>query len=142
MLSTSEPKTFVLSDLSISDKYPRIMYRRRRVEEKLAIHWGQRKLLLSEIEFFTLYWDPKLIPNPICVYAGAAPGTHIDMLSKMFPAFRFELYDPNPFDMKVLGNNDKITIFTGKNGYFTDEMAQKYVGRNDIFFVSDIRTAD
>ena len=34
---------------------PHAPYRRRKFEKKTALHWGQRKLLISEIEFLTEY---------------------------------------------------------------------------------------
>ena len=43
-------------------------------ERKTARHFGQRKLLISEIEFLTMHARF----NDTVVYAGAAPGTHID----------------------------------------------------------------
>ncbi len=39
-------------------------------------HWGQLKLLLSEIEFLTPYYEC----NYLVVYAGAAPGVHVPIL--------------------------------------------------------------
>jgi len=127
---------FTSNDLIITDQSLREPYRRRENQEKTAIHWGQRKLHLSEVEFFSIYWNPQVIPNPLCVYAGAAPGIHIELLSKMFPAFTFHLYDPANFDIE---QSDRIRLF---KEYFTDEVAGRYSGRNDVFFVSDIRTAD
>jgi predicted NAD-dependent protein-ADP-ribosyltransferase YbiA (DUF1768 family) len=100
------------------------------------LHWGQRKLLISEIEFLSIYWNPQTIANPLLVYAGAAPGNHIPFLSTLFPAFTFHLYDPAPFGIKA---NDKMTLF---NEYFTDEVARKYKGKDNVFFVSDIRTSN
>src|SRR5436853_6153729 len=108
---------FTIQDLSINNKSLRRKYERRTGDAKISIHWGQRKLLLNEIEFFTLYWDQKLIPKPLCVYAGAAPGIHITLLSQMFPAFTFHLYDPAEFKIK---ETPKIKIF---NGLFTDDIA-------------------
>jgi hypothetical protein len=35
----------------LTDDAPRLAYRRRRGEDKRMLHWGQRKLLFSEIEF-------------------------------------------------------------------------------------------
>jgi len=128
--------SFTLQDLTITINSLRTPYRRRTHENKTALHWGQRKLLLSEVEFFSIYWDALKIPNPICVYAGAAPGTHILLLSEMFPSFTFHLYDPSPFTIKA---SPKIQLF---NEYFTDDVADRYSGRKDIFFLSDIRTAD
>jgi hypothetical protein len=54
----------------------------------------------------------------------------------MFPQFTFHLYDPSPF---TINDTDKIKIF---NEYFTDDVSAQYANRNDIFFLSDIRTAD
>lgn len=53
-------------------------------------HWGQRKLLLTEILFFTLHGKT----NTTVIYAGAAPSDHMLFLSKMFPTYHFVLVDP------------------------------------------------
>ena len=100
---------------------------------KLNLHWGQRKLGLALIQFLTFYWDPKSIPNPIVVYAGAAPGTNIKFVSQLFPAITWELYDPSKFNVS---SNDKIHVH---NDYFTDDVAKQWSDRNDVFFISDIR---
>ena len=126
---------FNMEDLTLNDITKRMGYRRRREEEKKGIHWGQRKLLLSEIEFLTICWNPTTVPNPLCVYAGAAPGTHIPILSMLFPSIVFHLYDPREFSIKA---TDKITIY---QEYFTDDVAQRYANRSDVFFICDIRTA-
>ena len=113
--------------------YEQLPYRRRKGEVKTVIHWGQRKLLMSEIEFLTLYGRT----NQMVVYAGAAPGTHIALLSEMFPALHFYCVDPAPFTVK---QTDKITLV---QDLFSNEMAQKlgeqYPG---LLFISDIRSAD
>ena len=133
---TTTLRDFTVKDLVIGPYTQREVYRQRTNDIKTTIHWGQRKLHLSEVEFFSLYWDPSKITNPVCIYAGAAPGTHIELLGKMFPSFTFHLYDPGTFSIKP---TTRIQIF---NEYFTDDVARKYAGRNDIFFLSDIRTAD
>jgi hypothetical protein len=133
-MATAVP--FTLQHLAVGPHSLRLPYQKRTKEQKTALHWGQRKLLLSEIEFFSLYWDPQNNPTPTCVYAGAAPGIHIPLLSQMFPPFIFHLYDPAEFRIKP---TDKIQIF---QQYFTDEVAKTYAGRRDVFFVCDIRTAD
>ena len=130
------PQDFTFSNLSIGLSSEKKPYHRRNTESKTSIHWGQRKLFLSELEFFTIYWDPILIPNPLCVYAGAAPGIHIPLLSQLFPSFTFHLYDPTKFEISP---SDKIILF---NEYFTDDVASRYVNLPNVFFVSDIRTAD
>ena len=128
--------SFSNTDLIINDSTLRTTYRQRTDDDKFAIHWGQLKLMLSEIEFLSIYWDINLIPNPTCVYAGAAPGIHITLLSQMFPKINFDLYDPADFKIK---ETPRIKIFNKK---FDDDVATLYSNRNDVFFISDIRTAD
>jgi len=108
-------------------------YRRRREEQKTVLHWGQRKLLLSEIEFLTLVGGPQ---HPV-VYAGAAPGSHLPQLAKMFPEHTFYCYDPAPFNPRTLN----ITNLQTYQMLFTDEIALAYKDKNALF-VCDIRTAD
>lgn len=129
-------KTFRPCDLVLSPQSEKLPYGKVSEDVLLGVHWGQRKLLLSEIEFFTLFWNPEEIPKPLCVYAGAAPSDHTPLLSEMFPEVTFHLYDPAPFGIK---ETRKIKIF---NEFFTDEVAAKYAGRNDVLFICDIRTAD
>ncbi|GIQ84406.1 poxvirus/kinetoplastid-type cap-specific nucleoside 2-O-methyltransferase, partial [Kipferlia bialata] len=119
---------------------PQAPYRRRRGEAKSVLHWGQRKLFFSEVEFLTMFAaerdrDGGYKPMT-AVYAGAAPGTHTAQLSSMFPHVTFDLWDPNPFTVR---ESDMIIL---NNGFFTDEVAAKYAGRSDVLFISDIRTAD
>uniref|UniRef100_A0A6B2LBP5 Cap-specific mRNA (nucleoside-2'-O-)-methyltransferase n=1 Tax=Arcella intermedia TaxID=1963864 RepID=A0A6B2LBP5_9EUKA len=73
----------------------------------------------------------------VVIYAGAAPGTHTNYLSEMFPRAFFYLVDPAEFHAKP---TDRIEIV---QDYFTDEMAEKLVKRFDnkvILFISDIRS--
>ena len=51
-------------------------------------HVGQRKLLLTEIQFYTN------IKDNLVIYAGSAPGDHMSVILKMFPEMRFILIDP------------------------------------------------
>lgn len=94
---------------------PTAQYRRRKGEVKTVIHWGQRKLLMSEIEYLTLHGDKA----SLIVYAGAAPGTHIAILSEMFPQHRFILVDPAPFTVK---ESPRIIC---RQEMFTDEVAKE-----------------
>ncbi|MEM3062935.1 MAG: hypothetical protein QW303_05265 [Nitrososphaerota archaeon] len=108
---------------------PRIPYYSRKDEKKTVIHWGQRKLLLSEIEFLTLYAKP----GDQVIYAGSAPGTHIFYLSALFPYVKFILVDPAPFNIR---ESKRIEIH---QTLFTDELAKEIKG--DLF-ICDIRSAD
>ncbi|KRX05921.1 hypothetical protein PPERSA_03858 [Pseudocohnilembus persalinus] len=118
-------------------------YERTRIWElkKDIIHWGQRKLLMSEIWFLTQFGE---LANTV-VYAGAAPGCHISLLAEMFPQHKFILVDPSPFNVRkgILEEKDFEERIIIIKDYFTDklalEMKEKY---GDILFVSDIGTAD
>lgn len=121
----------------LKDDAPRAAYRRRGNEIKSTIHWGQRKLLLSEIEFLTKFAQP----NFYVVYAGAAPGIHIPLLAELFKSLnlQFHLFDPSPFSIKS-SENIKVTT-----SYFTNEIASSYCSSpylNNTLFISDIRTAN
>lgn len=116
---------------TLDDSMPRLKYRRRKNEFKSVLHWGQRKLLLVEIEFLTKFASD----GDIVLYAGAAPGNHIPYLSNLFPTLEFALFDPNDFAIKG-GDNIRIC-----QQYFTEEIAHLFAGRDDVLFISDIRTA-
>jgi len=127
----------------LDSSFQRLVYRRRKGEVKTVCHWGQRKLLMSEIEFLAKYGRK----GDIVVYAGAAPGTHIQFLSDLFPGVYFVLVDPAPFTVK---ENEFIKIY---QDLFTNEMAQEYSKEkyhfldesnnphSKILFISDIRSA-
>lgn len=129
---------------------PRTPYQRRQGEAKTTDHWGQRKLLFSEIEFLNLYSNKRPYVNNVAtttvIYAGAAPGTHINFLSSLFPEINWILVDPASFKAH---ETSKIEII---EDFFTDEMAKKYsLLRKDaekegeenshvVLFISDIRS--
>jgi hypothetical protein len=135
----------------ITKDWPRLKYKRRTGEYKVQLHWGQRKLLLSEIEFLTLYTLSKSKPSKkseksneskkwIVVYAGAADGRHDIYLSTLFHNCEFHLYDPATFDKNLVEyatTHNNIKIF---NEYFTDEIAASYKDKENILFICDIRT--
>ena len=110
---------------------PELPYHRRRNESKTVIHWGQRKLLLSEMEFLNMYGH---LSN-LVVYAGAAPGTHMNYLVDAFPTHRFVCVDPARFSIRP---NARVEL---RNELFTDEMAREFE-RSRCLFICDIRSAD
>ena len=135
-------KFFRILDNNISRK----KYHRRATEKKNVLHWGQRKLLLTEIEFLTIYYTKLRTTSnkkePYMIYAGAAPGTHLMILSEMFPDVHFILYDPRDFDPD-LGSYPMIEI---NQQLFLDVDAKKWISDDhpdkDILLVSDIRTGE
>ncbi|CAD8172812.1 unnamed protein product [Paramecium pentaurelia] len=126
----NEPIQLLLQENNQRKKY----YSRAQREKEDVVHWGQRKLLISEIWFLTKYGC--LSRN--IIYAGAAPGFHIQLLSDLFQNHKFYLFDPNDFQVK---QGPKITIY---QRCFTNEEAQKFkeLFQNDYLFISDIRTAN
>jgi len=122
--------------LTVVDGSGKQEYFSRKGTVKKAIAWGQLKLFLAELTFLNKYWDPSVVPTPLCVYVGAAPGFHIRMLAKMFPKITFHLYDGRAFS-SILATLPNVKTFVQ---LFTDEDAKKYASRNDVFFISDIRT--
>ena len=69
-----EENIHFLRNETVGDNYPRLKYRSRdENEKKCVVHFGQIKLLMSEISFMIKYGE---LAN-VVVYAGAAPGHHI-----------------------------------------------------------------
>lgn len=130
-ISHIESKQFPPFSLKYRDHVYRLPYRQRKDQFRTTIHWGQRKLLLSCIQFLNKYQH---LASKV-VYAGAAPGTNVLILTELFPNHHFYLYDPRPFDPD-LADNPKIHLF---QVYFTDEVAKSYKSQ-DVLFWSDIRT--
>jgi hypothetical protein len=117
-------------------------YFRRKFYDKTSVKYGQLKLLTTEIQFFNKYWNPEIVPAPLCVYVGSAPGIHLIPLLKMYPQITFHLYDPRDVFDKQLYNKEfssRVQLFVQ---FFTSSDAVKYAGRDDVYFVSDIRSSD
>lgn len=122
--------------LDLNTENKGIPYHSRKHEPKTVLHWGQLKLMLSEIEFLTVH-APISGGDVVLVYPGSAGGHHIPFMSKLFPNVKFILYDPLPYAIKP---DNKIEIY---NEYFTDESAAiiKAKLRNaKLLLVSDIRS--
>ena len=117
----------------ITEATPRLPYSGSRYDRITVVHIGQRKLLLSEIEFLTLYGH---LAKDV-VYAGAAPGTHITLLSKMFPDLTFHLYDPLPFHESL----KKYPKIHTHQQLFLNETIDEFVNTPTLF-ISDIRSVD
>ncbi len=98
------------------------------------LKWGQRKLLITEIDFLNRYYkDYRQNEKKYLLYVGASPGIHINYLKIMFPDLHYILYDK--VESKVEKSNN--VVFHKK--YFDDEEAKKYVNMN-LFFICDIRS--
>ncbi len=138
ILSTKEEKEQYKKQvpfaMQLTDSVPSLPYRRRADELKISLHWGQRKLLMTEIFFLAKFSSL----SKTILYAGSAPGTHIPFLLEIFPKHKFILYDPRDFSPKLrpFEKSGRVEIY---QEYMTDDVAKKFQNQ-DILFVSDIRT--
>lgn len=125
---------FKQDDFYLKESDPETEYRRRKDEDKYSVHFGQRKLCLTVLQFLALYYKPE---NPCrkILYIGAAQGNNIQIIVDLFPDLEFHLYDPAPFKIK---SSTRVFLY---NQYFTDEDALKW-SKIPCYFISDIRTAD
>jgi len=125
----------------LGDSFPEGKYRpRTKNDGRTTVHFGQRKLFLSEVEFLTNVCrelPPKMrFKKIVVIYAGAAPGNHIGQLSEMFPFVRFVLVDPAKY---VVEENERLII---KQEMFTNVMALDLKEEYEDYvrvFISDIR---
>ena len=107
------------------------------------VHVGQRKLLLSEIQLLTRWYQENPINHhPTVLYVGAAPGTHLILLSYMFPSVFFVLYDGANFDKELYKYPEYFELH---NEFVTTDLIKdlkknRFSRNNDrLIFVSDIR---
>jgi hypothetical protein len=107
-------------------------------------HWGQKKLVLSEIQFLTKVCqklNTKSLKDYAVVYVGAAHGFHFPILYNLFPELIWILYDPGKFSKEahMHPEKQKVKIF---NQFFTDDTidhARQNAENRKILFISDIR---
>lgn len=109
-----------------------------------VLHWGQRKLLFSEIEFMMIAIKefPK-VKKFSFLYIGAAAGTHLYSLAYMFKDHlkEFILFDSNPFDMKYIKKIRDLGIKVDiQQRYFLEKDIQDYKKYQNLLFCSDIRS--
>ena len=119
----------------ICDLFPLVEYRRFSNKSDI-LHWGQLKLLLSEIEFLLQFHHEKKCYKKCyhIVYAGAAPGNHINILLDLFPHFFFTLVDPNPM---VVSESSRVTV---RHELMTESVAAEFRNTDNVLFISDVRT--
>lgn len=119
-------------------------------EQRKGLHFGQRKLLLSEVEFLTVLERQQRatgITRPLLVvYAGAAGGLHLPFLFGLFPHIRYVLIDPAPFcqGVQAVAKEEGGAILELISGYCTAELCTRlretYGGTYECVLVSDIRS--
>jgi len=138
---SQKPVMITFADINDRRKYENI-----KINNK---HDGQRKLLLSEVQFLAEH------NGRVVVYAGAAPSVKGAFLASLFPNRTFVLVDPNRFNIAPYGN---VSVVNARriqdvnfqqpgifiiNSLMTEDIAKfvvGMVGSNDLLFISDIRT--
>jgi hypothetical protein len=119
-------------------------YRRRTEIEKMNssnIPFGQLKCCMEVLQFLNLYYNPGKHKKAKLLYIGAALGTNIGVLAKLFPMLEFHLYDSSKFNMRVL----KLPNITIYNKLFEEKDEGKWASiakENPVFLVSDIRNTN
>ncbi len=112
------------------------------LEKFFNCHDGQRKLLWSEIEFYTLISQQYHLNEILVVYAGSGEGLHMSIIFDLFPQLDFILIDPTHSLCKhpFMKNKEKVIQL---NEYYTDLTYKKILSLNTknkkIVFMSDIR---
>jgi hypothetical protein len=112
------------------------------------IHIGQRKLLITELYFLNnIEYNTK---DVLFVYAGAAPGYHVNFISKYIPDMPMILIDSADFYVKnskyiksvndINLKKDKVKIYIYQ-GLMSIELAKDLSKFKNIVFLSDIRTS-
>jgi len=96
-----------------------------------TLHIGQLKLML-QLLYFVVHYARR--DSDLLVYAGAAAGTNIGYVARLFPHVHFVLYDPAHFDSRL----KKVPNIELHNDLFLLEEAKKWA-KEDPLFVSDIR---
>lgn len=94
---------------------------------RFGCHMGQRKLLLSELQFYSDYH------NDLIIYAGSAPCIHLSMILELFPKMKLILIDPNyhNFDYEFQYIYQNFDVISDKNkkqmlGYLGDNHSPYY----------------
>jgi len=103
-------------------------------------HFGQRKLMLSEMQLLNKYYKLYPIDSVITIISvGSAAGHHLIQLNEMYPKTKWILIDPSPFDKRLFNKPETYRII---NKLFTDDICEqlkKELKDTKFLFVSDIR---
>ena len=95
------------------DNDERMDYESTRAVQKGGSHWGQRKLLLAEFDFFTQNTNPN--EKTVAFYMGACPFKHGSILAFWFPDVNFWLCDPRNLwdkDLKPFVDDGRMLMST------------------------------
>ena len=132
---------------SFSKKYPiydDLNPNEKIVSNPLGCHDGQRKLLYSEIEFYTELSKSYNLNDILVVYIGSGTGYHFPIIFDLFPELDFFLCDPDKYSFthNITNNKDRFFFY---NNYYVDDSYKIILKWNQerknkkIAFISDIR---
>jgi hypothetical protein len=139
--------------LTYNDLTESAPYRHGFRPEYVGNHFGQRKLLITEIMFLAMKANPKT--SYYVIYAGSAPSIKFPVLYELFPNCKFILIDPNNFGKwtiaikntslkssadlykEISSSDDRVFII---NEIMTVYIAEKLKSLQNTLFISDIRT--
>lgn len=147
------------ADLVLAEDAPRKVYQNNAATASFenplmkGLHYGQRKLMLSEVEFFSaivrrmrVNKDQASGKKVLVVYAGAACGLHLPFLFSMFEDFDFILIDPARFCTQVqeIAAKEGSCVLELIEDICTPELClrlrRSYCETHQIYLVSDIRS--
>jgi cap2 methyltransferase len=147
------------ADRVLTDDAPRKVYQNNAATASFehpmmkGLHYGQRKLMLSEVEFFVALLkrikakgDVALQKRVLIVYAGAACGLHLPFLFSLFEELDFVLIDPAPFCSQVREIAAKVgsCVLELIEDVCTPELClrlrRSYCDTHQLYLVSDIRS--
>jgi hypothetical protein len=127
-------------------------YVRGAVNSAPCCHWGQLKLLLSEMEFFNRLRDMDMLDGRTVVYVGAASGEHTPLLVSMYPGVkRWLLFDGARFSetLRTIAAQPpgKIELAEGKRGFVTDDTVRALAKRladagERVLYLNDMRLSN
>jgi hypothetical protein len=124
---------------NLCKKDTRKKYYLRNEDCKSVVHWGQRKLLLNELEFLVRF-DTEITAEckkkkcrATILYVGAANGMHSNWMVKAFPQYDFVFFDKAKFDIQPATN---VTI---RKEYFTDDLVTEFAKCPVLIFWCDMR---
>lgn len=118
----------------------------REVVQK-GLHFGQRKLMLSELEYLVPILKRAGSSQVLVVYAGAANGLHLPFLFSCFPNCKFILIDPAPFcdELENMFKNNHPQLLDLIHDCCTDDICariRQQFTEYAIHFISDIRSGN
>jgi hypothetical protein len=123
------------------DELPKYNYNERARDFQPRCHWGQMKLLMSEIQFLNhVALDKNVNPKKTLItYAGAAGGEHLEYLYTIYPDYDWLLIDPGSFS-KAASHHPRRGAVKIRNEFFLDSTIKTIpVGYETYLFISDIR---